>query len=228
MESQNYIKTLQEIIPKSEVKSKLNVIQSHFATALDLSRTTSFTMSTTDITFTDVPPPVATSSRGTPPTKKRRHSSETQDDDSEVGTGLGENQCNCGEFFENRKSLNVHVKAVHLPANWSCPHSSCSKFGHPYPNRYSLWKHISTHHLKNYNFHCKEHDFRCEESEYWKKHLDEYHGITSDIRCPNKKPCNNKLFGSKTKRFAHMKYVERSKNHLLVKYAQRHLGQTDI
>ena len=94
VESQNYLETLQEIIPKSEVKSTLNVIQSHIATALNLSRTTSFTVSTTDITFMDVPAPVVTSSRGTPPTKRRRHSSETQDDDSEVGTGLGENQCN--------------------------------------------------------------------------------------------------------------------------------------
>ena len=46
LESQNYLKNLQEIIPKSEVKCKLNVIESHIATALSLSRSTSFTVTT--------------------------------------------------------------------------------------------------------------------------------------------------------------------------------------
>ena len=110
VESQYYLKNLQEIIPKSEVKSKLNVIESHIATALSLSRSTSFTVSTTDITFMDVPPPVATSSRGMPPTKK---------EDSEVGTALSENQCSCGEFFEDINALDVHIKAIHIPSNWS-------------------------------------------------------------------------------------------------------------
>ena len=228
VESQNYLKNLQEIIPKSEIKFKLNVIESHIATALSLSQSTSFTVSTTDITFTDVPPPVVTSSRGAPPTRKRRYSSETQEDDSEVGTALGENQCSCGEFFEDRNALDVHIKAIHIPSNWSCHHSNCLKFGHPYPNCYSLWKHIRTHHLKTYNFHCKDHDFRCEESGHWKNHLDEYHGITLDLRCPNKRPCNNKIFGTKSKLAAHIEICGKKQNHLLIKSAERHFGQTDI
>ena len=70
VESQNYVRTLQEIVPQSEVKSKLNVIESHIATAWNLSRTTSFASTTTDITFQQVPPPVAASSRGAPPTRE--------------------------------------------------------------------------------------------------------------------------------------------------------------
>ena len=167
MESQNYVRTLQEIVPQSEVKSKLNVIESHIATALNLSRTTSFASSTTDITFQQVLPPVVASSRGVPPTRKRRLSSE--DEESETGTGLGENQCSCGEFFQDKQDLDIHMKTVHLPSNWSCPHPKCPKYGHPYPKQYLLWKHIRTHHLKIFNFHCKEHDFYCEESGYYKK-----------------------------------------------------------
>ena len=94
----------------------------------------------------------------------RVNSSESQEDVSEIDTCLGENQCSCGQLFEDRKALDIHIKAVHLPSNWSCPHQSCSKFGHPYPNRYSLWKHIHTHHLNTWNYHCKEHNFWCEES----------------------------------------------------------------
>ena len=87
VESQNYVRILQEIVLQSEVKSKLNVI-SHIATAFNLSRTTSFASSTTDITFQQVAPPVAASSRVAPPTRKRKLSSE--DEESETGTGLGE------------------------------------------------------------------------------------------------------------------------------------------
>ena len=149
-----------------------------------------------------MPQPVA-SSGGAPPSKRRRHSSEMQhDDDSEICTALVENQCSCGEFFQDRNSLDIHIKTVHLPSNWCCPHTTCNKFGHPYPNHYSLWKHIRTHHLKTFNYHCKECKFRCEESGYYKKHLDEYHGITSDLRCPNKKPFKNKLFGTKVNLFS--------------------------
>ena len=162
VESQNYVRTLQEIVPQSEVKSKLNVIESHITTAFNLSRTTSFASSTTDITFQQVPPSVVASSRGAPPTRKRKLSSE--DEESETGTGLGENHCSCGEFFQDKQDLDIHMKAVHLPSNWSCPHPKCPKYGHPYPKRYSLWKHIRTHHLKSFNFHCKEHEFYCEES----------------------------------------------------------------
>ena len=94
-----------------------------------------------------MPQPVA-SSGGAQPSKRRRHSSEMQhDDDSEICTALAENQCSCGEFFQDRNSLDIHMKAVHLPSNWSCPHTTCNKFGHLYPNCYSLWKHIRTHHL---------------------------------------------------------------------------------
>ena len=149
-----------------------------------------------------MPQPVASSS-GVPPSK-RCHSSESQEDVSEIGTCLGENQCSCGQFFEDKKALDTHIKAVHLPSNWSCPHQPCSKFGHPYPNRYSLWKHIHTHHLTTWNYHCKKHNFRCEERGYYKKHLDEYHAIRSDLRCPNAKPCNHKLFGTKAKLVAHV------------------------
>ena len=138
------------------------------------------------------------SSSGAPPSKRRCHSSESQEDVVEIGTCLGENQCSCGQYFEDKKSLDIHIKAVHLPSNWSCPH-------HPYPNSYALWKHIRIHHLNTWNYHCKEHDFRCEESRYYKKHLDEYHCIRSDLRCPNAKPCNHKLFGTKAKLVA---YVE--------------------
>ena len=202
VESQNYVRILQKIVPQSEAKSKLNVIESHITTAFNLSRTTSFTSSTTDITFQQVPPPVAASSRGAPPTRKRKLSSE--DEESETGTWLGENQCSCGEFFQDKQDLDIHMKAVHLPSNWSCPHPKCPKYGHPYPKRYLLWKHIRTHHLKSFNFHCKEHEFYCEESGYYKNHLDEVHSIRSDLRCPNEKPCNNKLFATKAKLAAHV------------------------
>ena len=181
----------------------MKVIDSHITTALNLTKSTKFTSGAAEITFSDVPQPVASSS-GVPPSKRRRHSSESQEDVAEIGTCLGENQCSCGQFFEDKKSLDIHIKAVHLPSNWSCPHQSCSKFGHPYPNRYSLWKHIRTHHLNTWNYQCKEHNFRWEESGYYKKHLDEYHGITSDLRCPNAKPCNHKLFGTKAKLLAHV------------------------
>ena len=203
IESQNYLKTLKGIVPKSEVKSILNVIDSYITTAFNLSRSPTFTSGAAEITFLDVPQHVASSGRAPP--SKRRHSSEMQhDDDSEICTALAENQCSCREFFQDINSLDIHMKAVHLPCNWSCPHTTCDKFGHPHPNRYSLWKHIRTHHLKTFNYHCKEHEFRCEESGYYKKHLDKYHGITSDLRCPNKEPCKNKLYGTKAKLVAHM------------------------
>ena len=59
IESQNYLKTLKEIVPKSIVKSTLNVIDSHITTALNLSRSTTFTSGAAEITFLDVPQPVA-------------------------------------------------------------------------------------------------------------------------------------------------------------------------
>ena len=91
IESQDYLKTLKEIVPKSEVKSTLNVIDSHITTALNLSRSTTFTSGAAEITFSDVPQPVASSGRA-PPSKRRRHSSEMQhDDDSEICTALAEN-----------------------------------------------------------------------------------------------------------------------------------------
>ena len=37
-----------------------------------------------------------------------------------------------------------------------------------------------------------------------KKHLDEVHSVRSDLRCPNEKPCNNKLFATKAKLAAHV------------------------
>ena len=78
-------------------------------------------------------PQLVASSSGAPPSKRRHHSSESQEDVAEIGTCLGENQCNCGQFFEDRKSLDVHIIAVNFPSYWSCPHQSCSKFGHPTP-----------------------------------------------------------------------------------------------
>ena len=154
IESQNYLKTLKDIVPDSEVKSTLKVIESHITTALNLTKSTHFTSGAAEITFSDVPQPVV-SSRGASPRKRRCHSSESQEDSSEIGKCLGENQCSCGKFFEDRKSLDIHIKAVHLPSNWSCSHQSSSKYGHPYPKRYSLWKHIHTHHLNTWNYHCK-------------------------------------------------------------------------
>ena len=91
IESKNYLKTLKEIVPKSEVKSTLNVIDSHITTALNLSRSTSFTSGAVEITFSDVPQLVMSSGR-VPPSKRRRHNSEMQhDDDSEIGIALAEN-----------------------------------------------------------------------------------------------------------------------------------------
>ena len=154
-ESQNYLKNLNDIVPESEVKSTLKVFESHITTALELTKSTKFTSRAAEITFSNIPQPVVSSS-GASPSKRRCHSSESEDV-VEVGTGLGENQCSCSLLFENKEALDFHIKAIHLPSNWSCPHQSCSKFGHPYPNRYRLWKHIRTHHLNTWNYHCKEH-----------------------------------------------------------------------
>ena len=43
IESQNYLKTLKDIVPDSEVKSTLKVIESHITTALNLTKRTTFT-----------------------------------------------------------------------------------------------------------------------------------------------------------------------------------------
>ena len=86
------------------------MIDSHITTALNLSRSTTSTSGAAGITFLDVPQPVA-SSGGTPPSKRRRHSSEIQhDDDSEICTALTENQCSCGEFFQDRKPIGYSYK----------------------------------------------------------------------------------------------------------------------
>ena len=79
IESQNYLKTLKDIVPDSEVKSTLKVIESHITTVLNLTKRTHFTSGAAAITFCDVPQPVASSS-GVPPSKRRHHSSESQED----------------------------------------------------------------------------------------------------------------------------------------------------
>ena len=102
VESQNYLKTLKDIVPHSEVKLSLKVIESHITTALNLTKSTKFTPGAAEITFSHVPQLVESSS-GVPPSKRRRHSFESQEDVAEIGTCLGENQCSCGQFFEDKK-----------------------------------------------------------------------------------------------------------------------------
>ena len=50
-----------------------------------------------------------------------------------------------------------------------------------------------------------------------KKHLDEQHGIRSDLRCPNEKPCNYKLFGTKGKLVAHIKICGKKEKSIMCK-----------
>ena len=73
IESQNYLETLKDIVPDSEVKSTLKVIESHITTALKLTKRTNFTSGAEEITFSDVPQLVVSSS-GVPPSKRRCHS----------------------------------------------------------------------------------------------------------------------------------------------------------
>ena len=108
IKSQNYLKTLKDIVPDSEVKPTLKFIESHITTALNLTKSTKFTSGAAEITFSDVPQLVV-SSNGVPPSKRRRHGSESQEDVAEIGTCLGENKCSCGQFFEDKKSLNIHI-----------------------------------------------------------------------------------------------------------------------
>ena len=64
-------------------------------------------------------------------------------------TCLGENQCCCGEMFEDEDGLNAHLDTVHTdPKLWICPHC-----GDSLGSKGKLRQHVC-HHMGKYKYYC--------------------------------------------------------------------------